>query len=194
MKMEIETKIERLLSEIEKETLNNEIETIEDIEKLCLGISSKITVKSKGIMSSLYTILSKETLEQEIFRKNANANAFYELDLRSKIYEKYNFDSAYKIDFNGMSSQFIAGGTAVGTTSMGVALSLSLTQAIIIPIALIVGVGLYIIIKKHVDNKNKREYITQYIRGLKCELLKWFDNIESYYNKEVNKLIKKLEV
>ena len=99
--------IEILINEVEQELVESTLSVSnyeKEIEKKCLEISLKITVSSKGIMSSLFTELSEETLEKDIFKKAENMNEFYRLDLAFEIYNKYNFDPNYKINFNGSNS------------------------------------------------------------------------------------------
>ena len=196
----IKNKVEALIDEIANEVANMKLSSNDfdvNTRQICSYVSSKITAKCKGLMSTLYTELSCETLKSDIFKDNANANRFYDLDLRSHIYEKYNFEPENKINFNAINSQLVAIGIPIGIAGIGVVLSLLITEPIIIPVALVVAALSYPIIKKAVDNTNKQQYYTiveKYIKGLKNELLSWFDSIEIYYKKQVDELIEMLEV
>ncbi len=196
----IKNKIEALIDEIANDVANMKLSSNdfdENTKQVCSYVSSKVTAKCKGIMSTLYTELSCETLKSDIFKDNTNANKFYDLDLCSHIYEKYNFEPENKINFNAINSQLVALGIPIGIAGIGVALSLSITKPIVIPVALIVAALLYPLIKKGLDSTNKQQFFTvveKYVKDLKVELLSWFDSIEIYYKKLVDELIETLEV
>lgn len=196
----IKNKIEVLIDEISNEVANMKLSPNDfdvNTRQICSFVSSKITSTCKGLMSTLYTELSCETLKSDFFKDNTNANRFYDLDLRSHIYEKYNFEPEYKINFNAINSQLVAIGIPLGIAGIGVALSLSITEPIVIPVALVVCALLYPVIKKRLDSVNKQQYDTiveKYIKDLKNELILWFDSIETYYKKQVDELIETLEV
>ena len=69
-------------------------------ESITEYVSSKITASSKGYITTLYSELSKATLAEPIFENDVNANKFYDLELKQKIYSAYQFDvsdlSAYQ--------------------------------------------------------------------------------------------------
>ncbi|NQX62594.1 hypothetical protein [Paenibacillus qinlingensis] len=198
MSANIENNVNILIDEIAKEIANIKVSSKNyDVttREICSYVSSKVAAQCKGLMSTLYTELSSETLKGEIFKDNANKNKFYDLDLRSHIYEKYNFEPANKINFKAANSQLVALGIPVGVFGIGVALTLSLSNIIVIPVALVVAVLLYPVIKKGLDSFNKQQYyatVQKYMNGLKIELLSWFDSIQTYYLKQVDELIKTL--
>ena len=87
-------------------------------------VSSTVAAKSLGYISALYSSLSKETLSEELFKSPENANKFYELGLRQKLIDGYEFDvesvSAYKagVDFKEINRIYTSAGAAVGTTAV----------------------------------------------------------------------------
>ena len=55
-------------------------------------VPEKVATAAEGYMIDLYKVLSNKTLSETIFQEAANANRFYELQLRQKITTAYRFD------------------------------------------------------------------------------------------------------
>lgn len=171
-------------------------------------VSSKITASSKSYIATLYSTLSKETLKEAIFEDDANANRFYDLNLRQKLSERYQFsidnlDSYSKgLDFKEINRLYTSAAVAVGSAAVGGILLGALTGVIHIPMVVIIagsvlagiGGGAYSY-TKYVPEINKRNYLIavhSFMHGLESEMFNWVDSVGSYYNQQVDELKKSL--
>jgi len=167
-------------------------------------VSSKIAAAAQGYMVDIYGELSKKTLNEELFKDPANANKFYDLDMRKRINDAYHFDiqsiKAYKdgIDFNEIKSVYAAAAAAVGSATLSGLLMGGLTGKISIPIVVIIAGALLIGIgggtltsTKIVPAINKKNYmiaVKKFMAELERELLLWVDGVVKFYNQKVDEL------
>ena len=203
----VKSNIENLFCEVKEkvqEIIMNADDTSSATHSIVEYVSSKITAASRGYMTDVYTSLSKATLNEAIFNDSANANKFYELNLRQKIYDAYQFDindlSSYKsgIDFKEVNRTYATAGATIGTLTLGGILKATLTKVIDIPLiviiagAVILGWGTYV---KGVPEYNKMKYIVTvntFIADLENEFLVWVDVVEEFFNQQVSDLKKTL--
>jgi len=166
------------------------------IKAVCDYVTQTITVESKLLLSSFYSILMDETLSHEPFLNNTrNKNRFYRLDIFSRISGKYNFSITEDIDYRQVYKKYSALPVPAGTIGIGVILSVALSRVVIIPISLVAAGVLYYFISEQGKNKNKHEFnaaINRYLDTVESELCIWFKNIEDFYNKHVEELISTL--
>lgn len=176
-------------------------------ESIMEYVSGKITANSKGYIITLYSELSKATLAEPLFESDVNANKFYDLELKQKIYKAYQFDvgdlSAYKV---GITSKEInvayataasaVGGAAVGGILLGVLSGMvDIPLVIIIAGAVLAGIGGGLAAYKTIPAKNTESYTKgtlSFLAELETELLNWVDTITDYYNQQVEELKKTL--
>lgn len=167
-------------------------------------VSTKIAASSQGYMIDLYIELSKKTLQEEIFRDPANANKFYELNMRKKISDAYRFDvkdlDAYNtgIDFKEINRLYTTAGAAVGSAAVGSILLGVLSGVVDIPIVLIIAgavlagiVGGGITYTNVVPEKNKNNFlkaVKAFMYRLEKELLNWVDEVIKFYNQKIEEL------
>lgn len=176
-------------------------------ESIIEYVSGKITASSKGYITTLYSELSKATLAEPIFESDVNANKFYDLELKQKIYEAYQFDvgdlSAYKADITSKeinvayaTAASAVGGAAVGGILLGVLSGVvDIPLVVIIAGAVLAGIGGGAVAYKTVPEKNAENYTTgalSFLNSLESELLTWVDTIVDYYNQQVEELKKTL--
>lgn len=167
-------------------------------------ISGKIAASSRGYMVDLYGELSRKTLSEEIFKDPANANKFYELNMRQKISDAYKFDiqnlKTYGegIDFKEINRIYTSAGVAVGSATIGGILLGALSGAVDIPMVVIIagavlaGIGGGAVTYcKVVPDKNKANFtktVESFMDNLEKELLNWVDEVEKFYNQQVEEL------
>lgn len=167
-------------------------------------VSSQVAASSEGYMVDLYSELSRKTLNEEIFKDPANANKFYELNMRQKISNAYQFDvkslDAYSkgIDFNEINRVYATAGAAVGSAAVGGILLGVLSGAVNIPMvviiagAILVGVaGGSVTYTKIVPERNRTafsEAVKTFMRELETELMNWVDEVVRFYNRKVAEL------
>lgn len=171
-------------------------------------ISSSVAAESLGYMSLLYSHLSKKTLSENVFKDPANANKFYELGLRKKLVDAYEFDidsvASYKsgIDFNEINRVYTAAGAAVGSAAVSGILLGVLNGVVDIPIVVIIAGAVLAAIGggsitffKVVPDINKQRFdsaVDSFMKELKESLLNWVDDVTNFYNREVEELKKTL--
>lgn len=206
----IKVEIHSLFIEIEKE-VKHMVDASPNLDMATKAImeylSSIITAKSKGYIFSLYSVLSKEALKDPVLSPIENANKFYELDLRKKIYDAYQFDvinlNLYKngIDFKEINAAFSSAASAAGTASIGGLLMAALSGTVDIPLALIIagallagiGGGVAGYRKASILNKSRfRASVQQFLGELEKEMIRWVDMLTDCFNQEVETLKKSL--
>ena len=167
-------------------------------------VSSKIAASSRGYMVDLYSELSKKTLSEEIFQDPANANKFYELNMRQKINDAYQFDvqslDAYNtgVDFKEINRVYATAGAAVGSAAVGGILLGVLSGVVEIPLVVIIAgavlaglAGGGVTYAKVVPEKNRAAFskaVVDFMMGLEVELLSWVDEVVKFYNQKVEEL------
>ena len=167
-------------------------------------VSSKIAAASQGYMVDLYGELSRKTLNEAVFQDPANANKFYELNMRKKISDAYQFDiqdlKTYStgIDFNEINRVYAAAGAAVGSAAVGGILLGALSGIVSIPMVVIIagavltgiaGGGMtYAKIVPEKNRANFRKAVESFMGNLEDELFNWVDAVVEFYNEKVGEL------
>ena len=92
----INKNIDNIFSDLKKESykLFNSVS-----KKIADKISLDLTVKSKMLITDLYSEMSKKTLLSEEFEDIERKSKFYETDIKKEILEKYKFKVTNKIDY-----------------------------------------------------------------------------------------------
>ena len=164
-------------------------------------VSLRVSTESKGYIIDMYTCLVSSVKEDQFFKDSEHLNAFYRLNLRDKLNNKYHFDvkssDTYKkeIEFKEINRFYATAGATVGTLSVGGILNFVISGLINIPIAIIIagavaaGVGTYY----KVPEKNKKEYnraVRKYLHDMENEILDWLIEVENYFDSQVRTIYK----
>lgn len=166
-------------------------------------IPAKVAMAVEGYMIDIYKALSIKTLSEPVFQSAANANRFYELQLRKKIATAYRFDVKDLQDyiegesFNEISTRYSTAIAGVGGTVIGgVLLGLLSDKVNDIPIvgiiagALITGLasaGICFGVSK-IEKQDYHKAVRFFMTDLENELMKWVDSVTAYYHSVVNEL------
>jgi hypothetical protein len=198
--------IEALLPSINKtfEDIRSHVSDIERhtaqrdriIKAICDYVTQTITAESKSLLSSFYSGMMYQTLGNEPFLTVRNKNKFYDKDIRSIIFDRYNFSVSEDINYTQANEKCKALPIPAGTAGLGVILSVALSQVVIFPISLIIAGGLYYFISEYEKDKGHSEFmvaINRYINSVKGELIIWFEHIEAFYNEQVEELKRSIE-
>lgn len=192
------------VSDIVRESSTSTIAT----QRIMNYVSSRIVEASQGYIADIYSELSKATLREEVFADAANANKFYELSLRKKIYDNYQLDiqslEAYHtgISYKEINRIYASAGIAVGSATLGGILLGVLSGKKTIPLGVIIA-GAFLVgiaaggyaFAKAIPNKNKKRYsmaVSDFMKNLERELIAWVDNVTEYFEREVQELKKTL--
>ena len=171
-------------------------------------VSGKIASTSRGYMSTLYSALSDQTLQEPIFQNVDNANKFFNLELDKKIVDAYKFDGKDSAVFEkGLSLHeinrvYASAAAGVGTATVGGILLGVLSGTVDIPVvgiiagAIVAGLaGCGVTYCKVVPDINKQRFIEAvkaFMADLEQEMYKWVDGVVEFYNKQVEELKKTL--
>lgn len=170
-------------------------------EKISEAVASRVAAESEGYIVDMYTCLVAKIKEDEYFKDPEHLNAFYRLNLREELNDRYHFEveslDAYKkgIEFKEVNKLYAAAGAAAGTLAVGGILKFAISGLIHIPIAVIIagaviaGVAAYF----SVPEKNKKEYnraVNKFLNDMENEILDWLTEVENYFDSQVRSLYK----
>ena len=164
-------------------------------------VSLRVSTESKGYIIDMYTCLVSRVKEDQFFKDSEHLNAFYRLNLRDKLNNKYHFDvkssDTYKkeIEFKEINRFYATAGATSGTLFVGGILNFVISGLINIHIAIIIagavaaGAGTYY----KVPEKNKKEYnraVRKYLHDMENEILDWLIEVENYFDSQVRTIYK----
>jgi hypothetical protein len=198
--------IQELFEEIDEATtkmIEKSPTTAMATQEIMKYVSSSITAAVEGYMVDIYSALSKATLQGPAFQEPANANKFYELNLRRQIADVCRFDienrEAYRqgIDYKERNLIYCTAGVAVGSAAVGGVLLKALSSAVkistgaVLAGAILCGIGGAAVYSQVGPRKNKERQKTAvkvFLSNLKEELLRWVDEVEQFYIQKVEEL------
>ena len=197
----INKSIDNIFSDLKKESyklfnLNSNIDSVS--KKIADKISLDFTVKSKMLITDLYSEMSKKTLLSKDFEDIERKSKFYETDIKKEILEKYKFKITNKIDYKEANKLYTSLGMAAGTMALGGIFKYVLQNHINIPFIVIicgaiVAFGVTYFSKPSADKRNLEKAVNEFLDKTKKEFIAWFDEIEKYYNKRVKDIINYFE-
>jgi hypothetical protein len=179
-------------------------------ENIMKYLSSELAGVGRGYISSIYSVLSQETLKEELFQNPINANKYYALDLDKKLIDAYRLDintlDSYKkgITVKEVNKVYttalgtVAGaGIIAGSTKLVYVLLGVLFGTIKVPFVVMIGgafvggilggAGTYFGIIPRLNKRRYKAELRAFMRDLEAALYKWVDAVESYYKSEVTK-------
>ena len=189
------------LSEKAKEIVDTSRTSQMATERISKAVASRVTAESEGYIVDMYTCLVIKIKADEYFKDPEHLNAFYRLNLREKLNDRYHFEveslDAYKkgIEFKEVNKLYAAAGATAGTLAVGGILKFAISGLIHIPVAIIIagaviaGVAAYF----SVPEKNKKVYnraVNKYLNDMENEILEWLTEVESYFDSQVRSLYK----
>ena len=192
----IQEYVEKILNSIyssAKENIESGMSTQDVIDNAVNLTVNKLTPESKMILSSVYNMLMKETLEKPLYQNAQNKAAFYLRDILKDLNAKFSFEVPARIDYEE-SKSLINKWTAAGAICIGGGVvSITMKNAIPIVIAVIIaGVMLYLLRDKPATG-NKQDIdalVKEYLKNVKSTLMSWVDEISAYYDGEIKELEK----
>lgn len=170
-------------------------------ERISNIVSARVSAESEGYIIDIYMELVARIKEEEFFKNPENLNAFYRLNLREEMNEKYHFEvkslDTYKkgIEFNEINNLYVTAGTAAGTLVLGGILKFAISGVIQIPFALIIAGAVVVALSTYffVPQKNKKEFeraVKKFLKDTENEILNWLAEIECYFESRVRTLYK----
>lgn len=169
-------------------------------ERIMNLVTTKLTTECEGYIYDMYFTLLAKIKEEEYFQDPDHLNAFYHLNLKEELNEKYHFEidslSAYKqgISFKEIDKLYCSAGATAGTFAVGGILKYILSGVVEIPFAVLIAGAASVAFTSYckvIPEKNDKEFITSvavFLRQLETEILEWLNEIEEYFNNRVKAL------
>ena len=201
---ELEKQLHQLFEELSEKTdqIASEARTnTEATDRIMRLVSSSISAEAEGYMVDMYACLVDKIKSEEYFKNPENLNAFYRLNLREELNEKYQFNidniDAYKkgIEYKEINQLYVAAGAAVGTLALGGILKFALSSVIGIPFPIIIAGALVAACATYfaIPTKNRKDYkkaVDKFMKDLENDILDWFVDVEVYFDEQVRTLYK----
>ncbi len=199
---ELEKQLHDLFAELQKRTMKiaSEAKTnTEATERIMRVVSGTISSEAEGYMVDMYACLVEKIKNEEFFQNPENMNAFYRLNLREDLNEKYQFNiesiDAYKrgIEYKEVNQLYVAAGVAAGTLALGGILKFALSSSIGIPFPIIIAGALVAACAAYfaIPTKNRKDYkkaVDKFLHDLENDILDWFVEVEVYFDRQVRNL------
>mgnify|MGYP003098820492 CR=1 FL=1 len=201
---ELEKQVHELFKELKAKANNiaSEARTNTDAtERIMRLVSSTISAEAEGYMVDMYACLVEKIKSEDFFKNPENLNAFYRLNLRDGLNEKYQFNiediDAYKngIEYKDINQLYAAAGAAAGTLALGGILKFALSKVIGIPFVIVIAGAVVAACAAYfaVPTRNRKEYkkaIDKFLCDLENDILDWFVDVEVYFDEQVRTLYK----
>lgn len=199
---ELEKQLHDLFAELQKRTMKiaSEAKTnMEATERIMRVVSGTISSEAEGYMVDMYACLVEKIKNEEFFQNPENMNAFYRLNLREDLNEKYQFNiesiDAYKrgIEYKEVNQLYVAAGAVAGTLALGGILKFALSSSIGIPFPIIIAGALVAACAAYfaIPTKNRKDYkkaVDKFLHDLENDILDWFVEVEVYFDRQVRNL------
>lgn len=180
--------------------------SVEIINAIVQNINSRVSFRSKELLSNMLFDLNDQLFETEFFSDISRQNRVMEADIRQEILDKYKFNIEQDIDYQKTSALLqaakIGGATFVvgGVCQVGVVLisGLSMSTLVPIPIGILFAVAFgvtiadYLILEPKKDEKILSQALDKYFSEAQQQFLSWFDEIEKYFYQRIEEIKKTL--
>ena len=180
-----------------KESIASGMTDKEVIDRITKVTVNKVTPESKMVMSSVYKMLSRETLSEENYKISEHKFVFYQINIINEFNTRFVFEVPDKIDYSESKNEldkWIKGGS-VAVVVIGGVVSIKFKSfvpfGISLAIALAAIMGLIVYNKSQSSNKtNIDSLISEYLSSVQTSLMAWIESIESYYDERIEVLKK----
>ncbi len=201
----IRPKVDKMFADLRKKArviVSESSASDEAIKNVTRLVSSELTSRSKSILSDMLYSLSDSLMESEFFSDIKRQNKFFEINLRQEILSKYQFAPVASVNYKEASKTITAlkvGGATFavgGAVEVGVVLisGLSVSSLVPIPISALVITSIGVAVADYyaiAPARNKRNLaiaLDNYLTKMKQQFLKWFDEVEKYFNIRVEEI------
>lgn len=191
--VELKCKSDKIASEARSNT--------EATDRIMRLVSSTISAEAEGYMVDMYACLVEKIKTDVFFENPENLNAFYRLNLREELNERYQFNieniDAYKcgIEYKEINQLYVAAGAVAGTLALGGILKFALSGVVGIPFAVVIAGALVAACATYfsVPTRKRKEYkkaVDKFLKNLENDILDWFVDVEVYFDEQVRTLYK----
>lgn len=203
-KKELEKRLHALFSNLKikaNEIASNARTNIDATERIMRLVSSTISAEVEGYIVDMYACLVERIKKEDFFKNPDNLNAFYRLNLRNELNERYQFNiediDAYKkgIEYKEVNKLYVAAGAVAGTLALGGILKFALSSVVGIPFAVVIAGAVVVACSAYfaVPTRNRKEYkkaVEKFLCDLEEDILDWFVDVEVYFDEQVRTLYK----
>ena len=129
-------------------------------------VSSTISAEVEGYIVDIYAGLLEKIKQDDYFKNQENLNAFYRLNLRNELNEKFQFNieniDTYKkgISYKEINQIYVTAGAAAGTLALGAILKFALSSVVRIPFVIIIAGAVVVACASYfaLPTQNRKEY------------------------------------
>lgn len=197
-KKKIEDYIDRIIHELAEDAKHDRTSKMPDkavIDNLTAATVNRFTPESKMILSSVYNMLMKKTLQKDLYQDAGNKAMFYQADILKELNSHFVFDIPDKIDYeeSGREVDKLIAGGAVVVVGVGGALSITLKNWAPVCVAVIIAAIMGVVLKTNTESgkvDNIDEIIDSYLDDVKKSILAWVESVEVFYDDRVNDIEK----
>lgn len=197
----LEPKIDKMFSEIGanvSDIVTNSPTLKIASDQIITFVASETTTRSKTMLTDMYAAMSKKVLDS--LTDVAKQNRFYEANLRQELFDKYSFViPSGGIGYSEANRVYTSLAAGAGTAIIGGVLIFALSPtAPIVPIALVVAASVaaffisYLKVTPNRNKKNFKEAIDKFLSEIKLDYIRWFDEVERYFDKRVVEIKQKV--
>lgn len=163
-------------------------------------VSSRIAAESEGYIIDMYTLLAERIKQESFFQDPNHLNAFYRLNLREKLNDKYHFEvdslDAFQkgVDYKELNRMYASLGAAAGTLAVGGILKFALSSVVSIPFTVIVAGAATVAFSSYfkiVPSRNKiafKKAVDAFLSDLEHDILNWLADVETFFESQINTL------
>ena len=201
-KKDLEEQVHALVKELALKTdaiIASSRSNADATDRIMRLVSSTVSAEVEGYMIDLYVGLVEKIKSEDFFKDPEHMNAFYRLNLREDIKEKYQFNinsiDSYKkgIQYTEINSIYASFGAVAGTLAVGGILKYALSGSINIPFVIVIAGALAAACVTFfaIPRRNKREFkraVDKFFTDLENGLLEWFVDVECYFDKKARTL------
>jgi len=161
------------------------------------AVSSETSVRSKTLFTDMSAKISEKRLSSSIFEDPERRSRFYEANIRGEVLKKYKFriKNIDTFQYKELNRLYSSISVSAGTTSLGVILKYAFKTNVNIPILVIISSTVpvffisYFTVLPKMNEKFFRKAVEDFLSESKKEFILWFDEIERYYNQEIDNLV-----
>ena len=169
-------------------------------ERIMKLVSSRIAAESEGYIVDMYTSLVKRIKQESFFQDPNHLNAFYRLNLREKLNDKYHFEvdslDAFQkgVDYKEINRLYASLGAAAGTLAVGGILKFAISSVVNVPFAVIVAGAATVACSSYfkiIPSQNKialKKAVDDFLLGLEQDILNWLADVETFFESQINTL------
>lgn len=190
--------VDKIFDDLRKKSekiIEESTSVIEAKKRIVQVVASETSSRSKSILSDMLFDLSDKLMESSYFNDVSVRNKFIEMNLRQEIMDKYQFSSE-EIGYEEISrakNAFRVGEVVLVIGGIGEIIYIlikGLEFASTISIGILIGAALaaaldYFLVEPRKSKRKFKAAVNQYLEDTKEQFLRWFDELEVYFNKRV---------